>query len=126
MPETEDPYIFVSYSSKDARFVHPEIKRLQRQGYKIWYDQGDLQPARFWAGEIRQAIAACTCFIVFITEDSVISDHVCDEVDQALKANKPFIGIYWDNVELPSHLQKVVRTRQTLDRYSMHPSAYEG
>jgi TIR domain-containing protein len=125
MPAPERPFIFVSYSSKDAGFVHPEIKRLERQGYKVWYDQGELQPARFWAEEIRKAIATCTCFMAFITEDSVASEHVCDEIDQALKANKPFIGIYWDNVELPSHLQKVVRTRQTLDRHSMHPSAYE-
>lgn len=126
MPEAEAPFVFVSYSSKDAGFVHLEIKRLKSEGYEIWYDQGELQPARFWAEEIRKAIAACTCFIVFITEDSVVSDHVCDEIDQALKANKPLIGIYWDNVELPAHLQKAVRTRQTLDRHSMHPSAYEG
>jgi hypothetical protein len=126
MLDAEGQFIFVSYSSKDSGFVHPEIHRLERQGYKIWYDQGELQPARFWAEEIRNAIAVCTCFMVFITEDSVASDHVCDEIDQALKANKPFIGIYWDNVELPSHLQKVVRTRQTLNRHSMHQSAYEG
>jgi hypothetical protein len=125
MPAPEGPFIFVSYSNKDASFVHAEIKRLEREGYKIWYDQGELQPARFWAEEIRKAIAACTCFMVFITEDSMVSDHVCDEIYEALKANKPFIGIYWDDVELPSHLQKLVRTRQTLDRHPLHSSAYE-
>jgi hypothetical protein len=125
MPAPEGPFIFVSYSSKDASFVHPEIKRLEKQGYKIWYDQAELQPARLWAEEIRKAIATCACFMVFITEDSVVSNHVCEEIDQALLADKPFIGIYWDNVELPSHLQKLVRSRQTLDRHSMHTSAYE-
>jgi len=126
MPIPDGPYIFVSYSNKDASFVHLEIKRLERQGYKIWFDKGELQPARVWAEEIRQAIAACTCFMVFITEDSSVSGHVCDEIDQALQANKPFIAVYWDNVELPAALQKPVRSRQTLDRYSMHQSAYEG
>ena len=126
MPIPDGPYIFVSYSNKDASFVHLEIKRLERQGYKIWFDKGELQPGRVWAEEIRQAIAACTCFIVFITEDSVVSNHVCDEIDQALTANKRFIGIYWDNVELPAGLQRLVRSRQTIDRYSMHQSSYEG
>jgi hypothetical protein len=119
------PFIFVSYSNKDASFVHVEIKRLERQGYKVWYDKGELQPARFWAEEIRQAIAGCTCFMVFITEDSVLSHNVCDEIEQALQANKPFIAVYWDNVELPAGLQQPVRSRQTLDRHSMHQAAYE-
>ena len=119
------PFIFVSYSNKDASFVHSEIRRFERQGYLVWYDKGELQPARFWAEEISKAIAACACFIVFITEDSSVSEHVCDEINQALSANKPFIAVYWDKVELPAGLQKVVRTRQQLDRHSMHQSAYE-
>ena len=119
------PFLFVSYSSKDAAFVHPQIERFERQGYKIWFDQGELQPARFWAEEIRKAIEACACFVVFITEDAVVSANVCDEISQALTGNKPIVGIYWDDVALPSHLQSQIRRRQTLDRYSMHVSAYE-
>jgi hypothetical protein len=121
-----DPFIFVSYANKDASFVHVEINRLKGQGYEVWYDQAELEPSSFWDEEIRKAIAACTCFMVFITEDSVLSRHVCDEIDQALTANKPFIAVYWDNVQLPEDLQTRVRKRQTLDRHSMHQSAYEG
>lgn len=105
--------------------MHAEINRLERQGYNVWYDKGELQPAHFWAEEIRQAISACTCFMVFITEDSVLSRNVSDEIEQALEANKPFIAVYWDNVELPAGLQKPVRSRHTLDRHSMHQAAYE-
>lgn len=118
-------FIFVSYANKDFDFVRREIDRLKSQGYRVWYDQEQLQPARFWADEIRKAITACACFMVFITEDSVISSHVCEEIDQALTENKPFIGVYVDNVELPAGLQELVRQRQTLDRHSMQ-SAYEG
>ena len=125
MTVPDGSFIFVSYSSKDTNFVHAEIKRLDRQGYKVWYDKRELQPARFWDEEIRKAILACTCFMVFITEDSVVSHNVCDEIDQALKADKPFIGIYWDDVKLPARLQTLVRSRQTLDRHSMHQTAYE-
>jgi TIR domain len=121
----DSPFIFVSYANKDAAFVHPEIERLKNDGYQLWYDQEELEPARFWDEEIRKAITACACFMVFITEDSIVSKHVCEEIEQALSENKPFIGIYWDNVELPAGLQEVVRKRQTLDRYSMHQSAYE-
>jgi hypothetical protein len=121
----DGPFLFVSYSSKDASFVHPEIERVERQGYKIWFDQGELRPTRFWAEEIRKAIKTCGCFVVFITEDAVVSTNVCDEISQALNENKPILGVYWDDVELPPHLQSRIRHRQTLDRHSMHPSAYE-
>lgn len=121
----DGPYIFVSYANKDFDFVHREIKRLKSEGFPLWYDQEQLQPAHFWADEIREAITSCACFMVFITEDSVISKHVCEEIDQALTEDKPFIGIYWDNVELPTGLQELVRKRQTLARHSMQ-SAYEG
>lgn len=120
-----DPFIFVSYSSKDTFFVRDEIKRLEREGYKVWYDQGALQLTHLWATKIREAITACTCFVVFITEDSVLSDNVCDEIKQALTEDKPFIGVYVDNVRLPDDLQTLVRQIQTLDRHSMHRSAYE-
>lgn len=119
-------FIFVSYANKDHHFVHREIERLKSHGYEVWFDQEKIKPARFWDEEIRKAITACACFMVFITEDSVVSRHVCEEIEQALSENKPFIGVYWDNVELPGRLQEVVRKRQTLDRYSMHQSAYEG
>ena len=125
IPLPDGPFIFVSYANRDKRFVHVEIEHLERQGYRVWYDQGELQPGRFWDDEIRKAITACACFMVFITEDSVVSKHVCEEIDQALSENKPFIGVYVDNVELPARLQELVRKRQTLDRHSMQ-SAYEG
>lgn len=125
MPTPDGSFIFVSYSSKDAHLVHLEIERLESNGYAIWFDQGELEPARFWAEDIREAIGACACFVVFITEDSVASANVCDEISQALKANKPIVGIYWDEVTLPSELQSQIRLRQTLDRHSMHASNYE-
>ncbi len=123
--QPDGPFLFVSYSSKDASFVHPEIERIERQGYRIWFDQGELQPTRFWAEEIGKAIKACSCFVAFITEDAVLSANVCDEISQALNENKPILGVYWDDVALPAHLQSQIRRRQTLDRHSLHPSDYE-
>lgn len=121
----DGPFIFVSYSSKDSDFVWPEIRRLEREGYKVWYDKGELQPGRLWAEEIDRAIEKCACFIAFITHDSVESVNVCDEIDQALKAGKPFISIYWDKVELPRRFEKPMRSIQALERYSMRQPELE-
>lgn len=119
MPLPDGPFIFVSYSSKDSDFVHAEIERLTRQGYAVWYDKGEIQPGLLWDEQIRRAIRACACFIVFITQDAVDSEHVRDEMGQALEAGKPFIPIYWEQVELPPGFEKPLRSIQALERYSM-------
>lgn len=122
----DEPFIFVSYSSKDSDFVHPEIRRLEGQGYKVWYDKGELQPGRLWDIQISWAIKECACFIVFITQDAVDSAHVCDEIDQALQASKPFICIYLEKVEvLPSRFREQLRSIQALERYALRRFEYE-
>ncbi|MGA9993900.1 MAG: toll/interleukin-1 receptor domain-containing protein [Pyrinomonadaceae bacterium] len=125
MPLPDGPFIFVSYSSKDSYFVHPEIKRIEIQGYETWYDKEKLQPGLFWDDQICKAIKACACFIVFITQNAIDSNNVLDEMDQALKAGKPFICINWEKVELPPRFQEPVRNIQALDRYSLHKCEYE-
>lgn len=126
MPPPNGPFIFVSYSSKDSHFVHPEVARFERQDYRVWYDKGDLQPALIWDEEIDRAIRACACFIVFVTEAALKSAHVLDEMDKALKAGKPFICVFWEKVELPPRFRKTVLRIQALERYAMRRDEYEG
>lgn len=119
MERPSDPFIFVSYSSLDSHFVHPEIERLESQGYRIWYDKGDqLQPSRPWADDISRAIKECSCFIVFITQHAVESENVRIEIAQALETGKPFIGIYWEKVQLPPEFREPIKKIQALERYS--------
>ena len=33
------PYIFISYAHKDSDSVLPIIARLQKEGYRVWYDE---------------------------------------------------------------------------------------
>ena len=35
-----EPYIFVSYSHKNCDRVWPVIDRLEKDGYRVWYDYG--------------------------------------------------------------------------------------
>lgn len=125
MPIPDGPYVFVSYSNKDASFVRKECHRIEREGYRVWYDHAAIEPSEFWDDAIIKALRACTCFLVFITEDSIRSRHVLEEIHEVLTADKPFIAVYWDNVALPGELQERVRLRQTLDRYALHQSSYE-
>jgi hypothetical protein len=126
MPPPNGSFIFVSYSNTDRHFVHPEVARLERQGYRVWYDRGDIQPGLIWDEEIDWAIRECACFIVFISEAAVNSEPVCDEMDKALKADKRIVHIYLEKVTLPARFQKPMRRIQALERYTLRHDEYEG
>ncbi len=126
MPLPDGPFIFVSYSSRDSHFVHPEIMRLERQGYKVWYDWGEIQPGRLWTMEICRAIKAWAFFLVFISQAALNSANVRDEMDEALKLGKPFICVYWEKVNLPKRFRTPTRKIQALERYALRRNEYEG
>lgn len=121
----DGPFIFVSYVREDSDFVFPEIERLEKQGYRIWYDKEKLQPGDFWDSAISRAIDACACFIVFITQDSINSRNVRKEIDRALSAGKHVISIHWEKVTLPPEYDGPIGSRQALERYSLLKREYE-
>lgn len=125
MSPPDGPFIFVSYAREDDYFVYPEIERLENLGHKIWYDKEKIKPGTFWDKVISDAIEACACFIVFITQDSIDSVNVRKEIVLALSLGKPFISIHWEKVELPAELREPILSRQGLERYSLLRHEYE-
>jgi TIR domain len=120
-----EPSVFVSYARKDSNLVYPEIKWLQRAGYRVWYDRADILLGRDWFKEIDEAIGACACFVVFMTAAAVDSKYVRHEIEQALVMEKPFVCIYWEKLERPPHLEPLIGKIQALERYLFHKSEYE-
>ncbi len=133
-----EPYIFVSYAHKDKYIIYKEIKRLNKAGYKIWYDEG-IQPANEWSEEIAVAINNCSTFLVFISPQAVKSKNVRNEINYALKKDKKFIAVYIEETTLPSGLELQISSIQAImkfqlsDEYSsrklitsIHPSLKRG
>ncbi|HKQ06939.1 MAG TPA: toll/interleukin-1 receptor domain-containing protein [Blastocatellia bacterium] len=125
MLRSDEPFIFVSYAREDIDAVRPEIKRIESLGYRIWYDIGELTPGYIWNEVIQEAIAKCSCFIVFMTRAAVRSGHVMQEVHAALNVGKPFVHIYWEKVKFPSPLQDTINRIQGLERYYLPTSEYQ-
>jgi len=90
-----------------------------------WYDKEQIRPSHLWSNEINEAIAACACFLVFITKRAVESERVIGEIRQALSLKKPVISIYWQKVVLPRDLQDHLQRIQGLEFYDLHRPAYE-
>ena len=80
------PYVFISYSHKDARQVLPYLSALQRAGYRIWYDEGIHKGAN-WLVMLGERLKQCTSFVLFSSEHSAVSKHVRGEINGALKCD---------------------------------------
>ena len=66
----DEPYIFLSYSHRNAEQANAFIRSMNRAGFRIWYDEG-LIPGREWDDTIARVIMHCSYFIALLTEDSL-------------------------------------------------------
>lgn len=100
-----EPYIFVSYAHADTEIVFPIIEKLQKLGYRIWYDYGIPTSAK-WKKEIEERIEKCNKFIFFMSRTSSSSYEVNTEIQKFIeycgrgKYNRDFIMILLDDIKL--------------------------
>jgi hypothetical protein len=118
-----EAFVFVSYSHKDSGIVYPEIDRLHRSGFRIWYDEG-IDPGNEWPKEVANALARCVFFLVYISPRAVESANVRNEINFAINRKKPFLAIHVEETVLPEGLelrmgdiQAVLKWRMPDDRY---------
>ena len=119
----DEPYAFVSYAHKDYKFVFNEIKRFQRQGLNIWYDEG-IAPGNEWLAEIGTALSGASLFIVFISNNSVASKFVRKEITYAINNDIPFIAIHIEKTSMPIQLDLALGDLQAILRYGMSDGEY--
>ena len=96
----QEGYIFVSYAHKDSKKVWPIITRLQRDGFRVWYDDG-IDPGSEWDENIAAHVAGCGYFIAFLADNYLDSNNCKDELNFSRDQGKPQLLIYLEDVELP-------------------------
>ncbi len=97
----QKPYIFLSYSHKNADGAAEIILNLKRAGFRVWYDEGVI-PATEWDENIAKAIMNCGFFISLISKEYLQSSNCRDELNYARDCDKPQLLIYLEDVELPA------------------------
>ncbi len=119
----EEAFIFVSYAHKDMEVVFNDLSLLHKKGYRIWYDEG-IDPGNEWPDEIANALNASQCFLVFISNNSVKSKNVQNEINFAINRQKPFFAIYIENVDLPLGLELRMGNTQAILKWRMKQDYY--
>ncbi len=100
-PSLENQKIFFSYSRVDAQeFALKLANDLRQAGANIWIDQ-DIRPSQRWDTEVHKALTSSDCVLFIVSNASVISDNVLDEVHYALNYKKKLYPLIISNCDLP-------------------------
>ena len=98
----KDSLVFISYSSSDKNIADNLCAKLESKGMKVWYAPRDIVENDY-ASAIVNAITHCTHFVVILSQNSLKSQHVLNEIDIAfseLKRNIRFKPLKIDEESL--------------------------
>ena len=115
----KDPFIFISYSHQDTARVLPIIRRMQQDGYNVWYDEG-IDPGTEWDNFIASRIEHCSHFIAMISKNFLDSDNCLDELALSRDLKIKRLLIYLEDITLPTALRMRHGRIQAVHHYSYH------
>ena len=98
---------FFSYSRSDQDFAFKLADDLRKNNIDIWFDQYDIPSGALWDVEIENALSKCDTFIVIISNHSVKSKNVLDEISYAIEENKKVIPIKISDCEIPFRIRRL-------------------
>lgn len=82
-PAPKKDIAFISYSSKDKNIADNLCAKLEHNGIKVWYAPRDVHGP--YADAIVAAIEQASYFIVILSQNSICSEHVLNEIDLAFQ-----------------------------------------
>lgn len=120
--EGNEPYIFLSYSHKDAPRVYPLLEQMVRDGYRIWYDDGN-HPGDDWLENIAGHLNHCRVCIAMLSANTGASHNCRNEVNLAIELNKKLMAVQLEQFDMPLGMRLQLGTIHYLKQYE-YPSAH--
>ena len=95
----EKPYIFISYSRKDAKEVEDLLDALRLYGYRIRYDR-DIPACAEWQAVLDNYLSQCTVCLAFLSKAYVESRNCRDEASSAYQSGKEVLPVFLEDTKL--------------------------
>lgn len=108
-----EPYMFVSYSHKDRDTIYPILAMLQRNGFRIWYDEG-ITGGTNWRLMLKDRIKCARCVLLFSSAVAVTSTAVTIEITTANNFDVPVICVAIDNAVFDETIEEELNRNQKL------------
>lgn len=105
---------FISYSSKDKDIAFRIVDAIESTGHTCWIAPRNIPYGTPYARAIMEGIDECNSFIVLITDNSIKSEDVLNEVDNAHASNKKIIPVRLTQTQLPRELNYYLSRTQWL------------
>ena len=111
------PKIFLSHNKNDKDFIKLLADELRPARIDVWYDDWEIPPGASLRGKIfEEGIPKCDLFFVYLTENSIDSKWVRQELDAAfvteLEGKGGFLALYVNNDEIRDQLPLDLRSRR--------------
>ena len=103
----EPQQYFFSYSRKDADFVIKLAGDLKKAGINVWVDKLDILPGARWDDSIEKGLRNASGMLVVLSETSIQSENVMDEVSYALEKGKRVVPLLIHNCDIPFRLARL-------------------
>lgn len=111
----DEPYIFISYAHDDQHEVFKHIKRLNQEGFRIWYDEG-IEPGVNWYESLESRIRNCECILLFISKKAQQSQYISKEITCAIEHNKHIVCIMLDDESLKGPFNLMLCDTQSIKK----------
>ncbi len=110
------PKIFLSHSKKDKLFIEKLANDLQKSGIDVWYDEWEIPVGESIRRKIfEEGITECDLFFVYLTENSIPSYWVQEELDGALiheiEKQHSFLALFVNNDDSRNRLSIDLKAR---------------
>jgi len=100
----EQPYLFISHSTKDHKQTGYIVSKLTEAGYRCWVDVESIPDSSTWLDEIEKGVNGCAGMVVVYTANARTSEWVQAETLMARDLNKPLFVAQFDDTPLRLHL----------------------
>lgn len=113
--EGTEPYIFLSYSHKDAQQVYQLLEQMVRDGYRVWYDDGN-HPGDDWPENIANHLHNSRVCLAMLTENASASHNCRSEISFALEIERKVMAVILEDFQMPLALRMQLSTLHRLNK----------
>src|SRR5712692_3023265 len=109
------PFVFLSYASADRERALRIADLLESRGVAVWIDRKSVVGGTSWSAEIVDAIKGCAVLAVLISDESVRSRNVQQEIQLAWEHERKALPLLLEQTPLPSAMEYALAGRQWVE-----------
>jgi hypothetical protein len=101
----QNGFVFISYARVDRPRLEWVLTNLKSARHRLFIDK-EMPIGSRWESILKQKIAECACLLVVWTKESIHSEWVIREVDEALRLNKKIVPVRLDPIQPADRFSK--------------------